>query len=102
MIYVDASHIYSQVINDLKMADRLLLDGGYLCGDDCEMQLHEVDRENAIKHKEKDFIVDTKTKKLFHPGVAVAVEEFFSGEVSSYDGYWVMEKTSSGWKKVLL
>ena len=27
---------------------------------------------------------------FFHPGVAV--EEFFSGEVSSYEGFWIMQK----------
>jgi predicted O-methyltransferase YrrM len=102
MVYIDASHIYSQVINDLKLADRLIIEGGFICGDDCEMQLHEVDREYAITQKEEDFIEDIKTKKLFHPGVALALDEFFSSEVSCYEGYWIMEKTASGWKQVLL
>jgi len=102
MIYLDASHIYSQVINDLKLSDRLIVEGGFICGDDCEMQLHEVDREYAITHKDEDFIEDIKTKKLFHPGVAVALDEFFSCEVSCYEGFWIMEKTATSWKQVSL
>jgi len=102
MVYIDGSHIYSQVINDLKLSGRLIVEGGFICGDDCEMQLHEVDKEYAITHKEEDFIEDIKTKKLFHPGVAVALDEFFSTEVSCYKGYWIMEKTASGWKQVTL
>ena len=101
-VYIDGSHNYSQVVKDLKNSDGLVIDGGYLCGDDLEMQLHEVDINLAKENKEQDFIVDEKTKKLFHPGVAVAVEEFFSDEVSSYEGFWIMQKSGSDWNKVLL
>ena len=102
VVYIDGSHIYSQVIKDLKNSDRLVIDGGYICGDDLEMQLHEVNMNSAKERKEQDFVLDKKTKKLFHPGVTVAVQEFFSGEVSSYEGFWIMQKSGSDWSKVSL
>jgi hypothetical protein len=102
LIYIDASHIYSQVIEDLKNSSRLVAPGGFLCGDDLELQLHEVEEKSALENKENDFILDKKTGKLFHPGVACAVADFFSGRVTSYSGFWIMQKTSSGWKDVIL
>jgi hypothetical protein len=95
VVYIDGSHIYSQVIKDLKNSDRLVIDGGYLCGDDLESQLHEVDMNSAKEKKEQDFIVDEKTQKLYHPGVAVAVEEFFLGEVSSYEPFFCIIQNPS-------
>ena len=80
----------------------MVVSGGFLCGDDLEMQLHEVDAKATLENRENDFILDKRTGKLFHPGVACAVDDFFSGRVTSYSGFWIMQKTNSGWKGVVL
>lgn len=100
LAFVDGSHYYSNIINDLNRVQRTIRDGGIICGDDLELQKNEIDIENAEKNKEKDVIFDSKTKKEFHPGVSLAVAEFFGGEVSCYEGFWAMRKTNSGWDKV--
>jgi len=103
LIFVDGSHSYSQVIKDLKGCERLLCRGGVVCGDDLELQKHEIDVENARKNKDKDdCILDEKSNAWFHPGVTLAVGEFFGKEISSYEGFWVMRKTKSGWQEVEL
>jgi len=71
--------------------------GGYIWGDDLEMQIYEVDVENAKEKKECDFILDPITNKYFHPGVSLAVAEYFEGEVSCSEGFLIIKKTNSGW-----
>ena len=102
LVYVDGSHFYSQAIKDLRNCTRLVAEGGFICGDDLEMQIHEVDLKNTEDEREKDYILDPKTNKHFHPGVTLAVAEYFDCEVSCFEGFWIMQKTNSGWKKVIL
>ena len=77
VVYIDGSHIYSQVIKDLKNSDRLVIDGGYLCGDDLEMQLHEVDMNSAKEIKEQDFVLDKKQKNYFIQVLLLQYKNFF-------------------------
>jgi len=103
LAFVDGSHAYSHVIRDLENCRRLLCDGGILCGDDLELQKHEVDVKVAEENKDiEDCIQDPKTGEYFHPGVTLAVGEFFGGEVSCFEGFWVARKTNSGWQRVNL
>ncbi len=101
-VYIDGSHVYSQVIRDLGNGARLVSVGGILCGDDLELQQSQIDFHYAEKNKGKDYILDVGVNKPFHPGVTLAVWEFFGGEVSSWDGFWAMRKTESGWQKIIL
>ena len=100
LVFVDGLHTYSQVIKDLHNSDRLVRQGGLLCGDDLELQDHEVDRELTRQNKEIDCILDERSNEHYHPGVTLAVSEFFGCEVSAYEGFWLMRKTASGWAKV--
>ena len=101
VIFIDADHTYNPVKKDIKNSLRLVKEGGVICGDDLNLQLHEIDNDNAIRNKHKDFIQDPKTKKNFHPGVTVAVSEEF-GEVSSWGGFWAMQKVNANWEKFSL
>ena len=101
VVFIDADHTYDPVKKDIKESLRLVKEGGIICGDDLNLQLHEIDNKNAIKNKHKDFIEDPKTKKNFHPGVTVAVSEEF-GEVSSWGGFWAMQKINGSWEKFSL
>jgi len=101
VIFIDADHTYEPVKNDIEKSLELVKDGGIICGDDLNLQLFEIDKSFAIKNKHMDFINDPKTKKNYHPGVTVAVNECF-GEVSSWGGFWGMQKKGNNWKKYSL
>ncbi len=101
MIFIDGDHSYSAVTLDIRNFAPLLKEGGYICGDDLELQLSEIDENSARTLLDEDVVRDVKRGTHFHPGVTVAVGEFF-GEVSVYAGFWVMQKTGSSWKKVPL
>jgi len=100
--YVDGSHYYTNIMRDLNNTQKLIRDGGILCGDDLELKKNEVDIENAEKSKERDAIIDTRTKREFHPGVCLAVADFFGGEVSCYEGFWAMRKKGNSWERVVI
>jgi SAM-dependent methyltransferase len=105
LIYVDGVHTYEQVLKDLQNAAPLLRDGGILCGDDLELQASDVDWENVENSFRFDYIPYAPAKKAFHPGVTLAVAEYF-GEVSVWEGFWAMRKrelgNSSNWEKVVV
>jgi predicted O-methyltransferase YrrM len=101
IVFIDGNHNYSSVAKDIKNSVRLVCEGGILCGDDLELQIHEIDLENAKKNCEIDYILDPKTNQQYHPGVTLAVGEFF-GDVSSWEGFWAMQKCGDKWKKMEL
>jgi predicted O-methyltransferase YrrM len=101
MVFIDGDHAYSSVARDIRDYAPLVMDGGYICGDDLELQMSEIDRNFARTHLDDDFVCDPSTGTNFHPGVTMAVGEFF-GEVSAYAGFWVMQKTGGTWRKVAL
>ena len=85
------------VAAELRMADRLLADGGLLCGDDLESQASpaECTAVNLAVHYMKDPV----TGIHYHPGVTRAVAEAF-GLVSTYQGFFVMRKMHSSYRQV--
>jgi predicted O-methyltransferase YrrM len=101
MVFIDGDHAYSSVAGDIRDYAPLVMDGGYICGDDLELQMSEIDRNFARTHPDEDMVRDASTGRDFHPGVTLAVGEFF-GEVSAYAGFWVMQKVGSAWRKVVL
>lgn len=101
VIFIDADHTYHPVKRDILNSIPLLKTGGIICGDDLNLQLHECDEKIAKENPEVDFIKDPLTNRNFHPGVTLAVSEIF-GKVSSWGGFWAMQKTSDGWKPVSL
>ena len=101
VVFIDADHAYNSVSKDIKSSLRLVKDGGIICGDDLNLQFHEIDKDFANKNKHKDFIKDPCVNKNYHPGVTVAVAEEF-GEVSSWGGFWGMQKINNEWIKFSL
>lgn len=100
LIFIDGSHFYKDVLLDLKNSALLLKDGGVICGDDLELQFNEVDADFLAQSKDNDTLRDPALKKDYHPGVSLAVYEFFGGTVSSWKGFWAMRKTDNGWEKI--
>ncbi|MDX2255997.1 MAG: class I SAM-dependent methyltransferase [Pseudanabaenaceae cyanobacterium bins.39] len=99
LVFIDGDHRYSSVLSDIRHALRLVADGGIICGDDLELQLTQIDFENAHQHRDVDYILDPFTNQHFHPGVTLAVAEVF-GDVSAWDGCWAMQKKGDQWHKV--
>ena len=101
LIYLDGDHSYKGVAQDIKLACPLIRDGGIICGDDLELQNHEVDGSWSRDHPGADKWTDHKTGAVFHPGVSRAVAERF-GVVSSWYGFWAMRRDGDSWVEVSL
>jgi len=101
LIYIDGDHSYEAVRADLANAAPLLRDGGILCGDDLEAQLHECDRARLENGTGLERLWDAETNSFLYPGVTRAVGEAF-GPVSCWDGFWAMQKTGNGWGRIAL
>ena len=99
LIFIDGSHHYADVLNDIVESKRLLKLGGIICGDDLEVQLGQCDQEFVKINKKTDYVNNPANGKGFHPGVTLAVGEFF-GDVSCFSGFWAMRLTSSGFEKI--
>lgn len=99
VVFIDADHSYTPVLRDIKNSLSLVKDGGIICGDDLNLQLSQVDKDNTVRHAESDFIKDTKTQRNYHPGVTLAVAEVF-GEVSMWGGFWAMQKCGNKWNPI--
>lgn len=96
LVYIDGRHLYEDVLADLRGAQDLVAPGGFLCGDDLEAQLHEVDAATARANAGRHSLTDTKSGVLYHPGVTLAVAEFFGGPVANYHGFWAMRRSEDG------
>jgi tetratricopeptide (TPR) repeat protein len=99
IVYIDGSHYHEDVAADISEARRLVCDGGFVCGDDLELQAAECDLEHARRHPRADFIPDPRSGTPFHPGVTVAVHDSL-GPVSAYNGFWIMARTGAGFARV--
>ena len=96
LIYLDGSHYYEDVDADIRHSHSLLREGGILCGDDLEAQLHEVDVEWAKASSESDFAADSVSGTYYHPGVTRAVGEIF-GRVWADQAVWAVQKVKGGY-----
>jgi tetratricopeptide (TPR) repeat protein len=100
LIYVDGCHLHPEVFQDLQACHGLLADGGFVCGDDLEVQLHEIDADFVLANARNDGVmIPGSDDVLFHPGVTLGVGRFL-GPVSVYRGFWVMRKTGQGYEPV--
>lgn len=96
IIYIDASHYYKDVMSDLRESHSLLREGGIICGDDLERQLHEVDEAWVRENQRTDFATDPTSGFLLHPGVTAAVADTFGG-VWSRNAVWAMRKVGDAY-----
>ena len=99
VIYVDGSHAVDDVLADLSQANRLIREGGILCGDDLELQRDVlVPQEHAAAVASgRDFVTTPSAGVPYHPGVSEAVARLV-GAVFSWNGFWCSRRTSVGWE----
>lgn len=100
LVYIDGSHYYDDVMFDLRASDRLLREGGILCGDDLEMQVGQVDRALVEGVIAEDYFGDSATGQAFHPGVTLAVADFFGRFIHCVLGFWAVQKHKTGYRDV--
>lgn len=102
LVFIDGDHSYAAVKKDLENASRLVLEGGVLCGDDLDLQYEDLDEACMRSQLSIDYPRDPKSGQRYHPGVTLAVWEFFNSRVSCWDGLWAMRKTGLGWSRLEL
>jgi len=85
MIYIDGSHAYQDVRNDIRVAKPLLKIGGIMCGDDLERQFPDTEPEVTHRYKHREFVNE------YHPGVTLAVWKAF-GKVWCEEAVWAVRK----------
>lgn len=100
LIFIDANHEYEHVRNDLSVFSKLVKPNGILCGDDLELQYDEVDPEFLKNNIHPDVIADPVSGRTYHPGVTLALHEFFAKKVSVWEGFWAMQKDGAGWTEI--
>lgn len=98
IVFLDADHTYEAVKKDIALSMDLVKPGGLLCGDDLNLQKTECDLAHALAHRDVDVVQDPRSGRNFHPGVTLAVDELL-GPVSSWGGFWAIERTESGWRR---
>lgn len=96
LVYIDGDHSYKAVLHDIQQSIRLVAEGGIICGDDLEVQAHECHPKVFELDPNLDLVQDSSIDVSFHPGVTRAVADMF-GEVSSWDGFWAMQKRQNDW-----
>jgi len=101
-VYIDGDHAYAQFKRDLLNYTKVVKIGGIICGDDLEICPDEIDVISAKKYYEEDAIVDPKTKKRFHPSIALSVLEVFGNDISMKNGFWAMRRVKDNWESIIL
>lgn len=91
IVYVDGEHGYPGVLRDLQISMRVLADGGVLCGDDLEIQAHQLPEGFLAAHRDALDAVIPGTTTGFHPGVTAAVGELF-GPIEEHGGFWSVRR----------
>lgn len=101
IVFLDASHLYPDIYNDLVEAKRLVANQGIVCGDDFELSVGDVD---AAAHKHAlssnfDFFQEPTTGISYHPGVSQAIADSFDA-VSTWDGLWAVARRGENFETI--
>ena len=88
IIYLDASHYYEDVLNNLRDSEKLIKEGGVIMGDDFELTYREVDQDFARQNLNKDFIIDPLTNSGYHVGVTTALHDYYGDKVFKDGSLW--------------
>ena len=91
IFYIDAGHMYYNIINDIKKCLKIALiqktDNFLIFGDDYGLPYYKVKKEYTQEYLYKDTIRSKITGTTFHPGVTKAVHDVF-GNVEHENGLW--------------
>jgi Methyltransferase domain len=103
IVYIDGSHLLPFVRSDISAAIDLAGPTGMICGDDLELQHHEVDATDhaAATASMVDYAFSTRAQQHYHPGVTEGVAEAF-GLAANHEGFWAVERQGASWTPALL
>lgn len=99
LVFIDGDHKYEAVRNDIENAKRVVRRGGILCGDDLELQLHQVNAEDNLRHINAGLDFSHYGSSSYHPGITQAVHEAF-GTVAPFDRMWAVINSDQGWRSL--
>lgn len=85
LIYIDGSHYYSDVKQDIINAKRLIKKNGIICGDDLEIFPDDEIYNHSKQHTTSDVI--SFNGHPYHPGVLMATYEEFK-DIKMKNGIW--------------
>jgi hypothetical protein len=102
IVFIDGNHAYDFVRKDLELTSTLVKNNGILSGDDLELQYNEIDKKQLENNKNKDVINDNINFKNYHPGVTLAIMDFFKKSISSIEGFWFVSKKDINWENIEL
>jgi predicted O-methyltransferase YrrM len=98
IVYIDGGHSLPYVRSDISAATDLVGAGGIICGDDLELQHHEVDATDHATAVASgvDYTCAQRAQQNYHPGVTEGVAEAF-GLVANHEGFWAVERDGANW-----
>jgi len=80
LIFIDGDHSHTQTMADIRAWLPKVRPGGILCGHDCEARVTNENREFLTKNRCLDNLPGKAPFACWHPGVILAVDEYFSGK----------------------
>lgn len=92
LVYLDGSHYRDDIALDLIEGKRLVRDGGLLTGDDLEAQVGDIDLDFALAHLDEDYCQEPGTGVQYHPGVSLAIHDFFGRKIPTHHGFWTTQR----------
>ena len=96
-IIIDGDHCFKNVIIDIKNCIKFCKNGGYIIGDDYELEAEKLSFKELKKISNKDLTYCPKNKKYFHPGVTLAIKTYFRN-LKSKNGIYAIQKVN---KKII-
>lgn len=101
IIFIDASHTYENVKNDIKSFLPKLKKGGIICGDDCEDYYKNLPSEIIEKHCNEEHTFPSSEDNIkrsfsgcYHFGVIKALYECFG------ESFTIEDNSSFWWKRI--
>lgn len=89
LVFIDADHRYSSVMQDIAAFKPLVKQGGILCGHDCEGRAEDYSMAFLQQGKERDYF------ESVHCGVVLAVHESFK-DYSINEAIWSVRREEDG------
>jgi Methyltransferase domain len=79
LIFIDGDHSYDVTSMDIELWLPKVVEGGILCGHDCEGRLSSFNKDFLWANRNNDTVSTNNISPKIHPGVILAVEEKFEG-----------------------
>jgi predicted O-methyltransferase YrrM len=96
IVYIDGSHYYREVLEDLQNGKVLTRTGGFLAGDDYELTAESAGLDLCQENISRDHV--SAATGEFHPGVAMAVYEVLGRVPAEHGGFFAVRKDRSSFR----